>query len=154
MQKRVVQHFFEKNHLNLSVWYFTLANSGQKKASTLKTLQNYMTTLGNETKFFVIFSLLPLKILVIFCSTPGNSTFYFFNIPGIANFVNSIEQTNYWSWEPRKNSLEYFLFGISISLLAVCSSFSLFYLWVSYLKKDLKPNKFYWSFWIFRKLTS
>ena len=45
-----------------------------------------MRPLGNETKFFVIFSFLLLKILVVFCSTRGNSTFHFFDIPGIANF--------------------------------------------------------------------
>ena len=45
-------------------------------------------------------------------------TFYFFNIPGIANFVTSVEETNYWSWDTRENNLEYFPFGISISLLA------------------------------------
>ena len=79
--------------------------------------------------------------------------FYFFNIPGIANYVTSVEETNYWSWDTRENNLEYFPFGISISLLAICSWFSLFYLWVSYFKKALKPAKFYSCFWSFRKLT-
>ena len=153
MQKSVVQHFLKKNYLNFWVCYFTLGNSGQNKSSSLEILQNFMTSLGNETKSFVICSLLPLKILVIFCSTPGNPIFYFFNIPGIANFVTSTEQKNYRSWDIRENNLEYFLFGISISLLAVCSSFPLFYLWVSCLKKALKPTKFYLSFWFFRKLT-
>ena len=45
-------------------------------------MEDYIIPLGNETKFFVVFSLLPLKILVIFCLTPGNSTFYLFNTPG------------------------------------------------------------------------
>ena len=56
---------------------------------SLKILQNYMTPIGNEAKFFVIFSLLPLKILVISCLAPGNSTLYFFNIPGKSKSWNS-----------------------------------------------------------------
>ena len=47
----------------------------------------------------------------------------------------------------------YFLFEVSISLPAIHSSFSLFYLWGSYLKKTLKPTKFCSSLWIHRKLT-
>ena len=93
---------FEKDHWNFQVCCFTLGNSGQYKATSLEILQNYMTPLGqNETKFFVIFSLLPLKILVVSCVTPRNSTFYFFKIflenpsPGIGNFMTSPKQTNY-----------------------------------------------------------
>ena len=48
-----------------------------------------MTPIGNEAKFFVIFSLLPLKILVISCLALGNPTFYFFNIPGKSKSWNS-----------------------------------------------------------------
>ena len=40
-------------------------------------------------KWFIIFSLLPLKTLVISCLTPGNSTLYFFNIPGKSKSWNS-----------------------------------------------------------------
>ena len=47
--------------------------------------------------------------------------------PGIANFMTSLQQANYWSWDTRENNLEYFLFGISISLVAIRSSFFLFY---------------------------
>ena len=54
-----------------------------------KILQNHMAPIGNEAKFFVIFSLLPLEILVISCLTPGNSTLYFFNIPGKSKSWNS-----------------------------------------------------------------
>ena len=36
-----------------------------------------MTPIGNEAKFFVIFSLLPLKILVISCLALENSTLAF-----------------------------------------------------------------------------
>ena len=116
-----------------------------------KIVQNYMTPFGNETKFFVSFSLLPLKILFISCVTPGNYTFYFLvfleNLsPGIVNFMTSLKRTNYWSYDTRETNLEYFLFGKSTSLLAVYWSFSLFYSWASYLKKPLKPTKFYSSF--------
>ena len=48
-----------------------------------------MTSIGNEAKFFVIFSLLPLKNLVISCLAPGNSTLYFFNVPGKPKSWNS-----------------------------------------------------------------
>ena len=41
--------------------------------------------LGMKPKSF----LLLLKILVIFCLAPGNSTLYFFNIPGKSNSWNS-----------------------------------------------------------------
>ena len=75
----------------------------------------------------------PWEILYYFL-IPGNSTCCFFNIPG---------RSRYWSWDTKENNLEYFLFGRSISLLAICSSFSLFYLWGSHLKKTLKPTKFF-----------
>ena len=58
-------------------------------ASSLEILQNYMTLLENKTKFFVIFSLLSWKILVISYSAPGSSAFYFFNIPGKSKSWNS-----------------------------------------------------------------
>ena len=58
-------------------------------AASLEILENCMRALGNETKFFVIFSWLSLKILVISYLTPGNSTCYFFNILGKSKSQNS-----------------------------------------------------------------
>ena len=55
-----------------------------------------MTPIGNEAKFFVIFPLLPLKILVISSLVFGkyffsisSFTLYFFNIPGKSKSWNS-----------------------------------------------------------------
>ena len=96
----------------------------------------------NVLQLFLIQSYeIPHVISSIFMENPS---------PGIANFVTSLEQTNYWSWDTEENNLEYFLFEISISLLDILSSFSLFHLWGSYLKKTLKPTKFCSSLWIHR----
>ena len=59
-----------------------------------------MTPIGNEAKFFVIFSLLPLKILVISCLVLGNSTLYFFNTPGKYKSWNSQFQDFIWTDKP------------------------------------------------------
>ena len=124
---KVEDVLFWKSRWNFKVCYFILENSGQSKASSLRIMEDYIIPLANETKFFVVFSLLPLKISVIFCLTPGNSTFYFFNTPGKSKswkcqFRNfNWTDLNYWSWDTRETNLEYLLFGISISLLAICS---------------------------------
>ena len=51
------------------------------KASSLEILQNCMTLLGIKPNALWFFSWLPLKVLVIYYLTPGNSTCSFFNIP-------------------------------------------------------------------------
>ena len=96
--------------------------------------ENFRYFLFNPSKFHISF-------VPIFLENPS---------PGITNFVTSFEQTNFWSWDTKENNLEYLLFGINTNLLAICSSFSLF---CRYLKKTLKPTKFYSRFWIRRKLT-
>ena len=82
-------YFFKKTTGSSRFCYFSLGNFEQNNASSLEILQNDMTLIGNETKFFVIFSLLTLKMLVISCLTPGNPTYYFFNIPGKSKSWNS-----------------------------------------------------------------
>ena len=96
--------------------------------------ENFRYFLFNPSKFHISF-------VPIFLENPS---------PGITNFVTSFEQTNFWSWDTKENNLEYLLFGINTNLLAICSWFSLF---CRYLKKTLKPTKFYSRFWIRRKLT-
>ena len=77
------------NHWIFLICYFILWNSEQNKVSSLEILQNCVTPLGNETKFFVIFPRLSLKILLISYLTQGNSTCYFFNIPGKSKSWNT-----------------------------------------------------------------
>ena len=88
---------FLKNHWNFRVCYFTLGNSGQNKALSLEILQNCMTPLGYETKIFVIFSCLSLKVLVISYLAQGNSTCYFFNISGKSISLNSQFRDFFWT---------------------------------------------------------
>ena len=83
-------YFFEKKQLEFSSLLFHPWKLRTKQSySFLTNPSNYMIPIGSEAKFCVFFSLLPLKILVISCLAPGNSTLYFFNIPGKSKSWNS-----------------------------------------------------------------
>ena len=57
-----------------------------------------------------------------------SSTFLENPSPRIANFVTSLEKTNYWSWDTRDKNFEYFLFGLSICYLYFHHFLSFIYL--------------------------
>ena len=102
-KKMEVEHilFWEKQLKFLGL-LFHPGNSGQNKTiHPKKILQNYMAPIENEAKFLMIFSLLPLKFF-LFLVLPQEVLHCISSIslenpsPGIANFVTSLEQTNYW----------------------------------------------------------
>ena len=68
-QKMVVQHFFEKATWISRFFILVLEILDKTKLHPWKSYdipENYLTPLGSETKFFVNFSLLHLKILFYF----------------------------------------------------------------------------------------
>ena len=97
-KKMGVEHilFWEKQLKFLGLLFHPWKFWTKQNYSSQKILQNCMTPIENEAKFFVIFSLLPLKILVISCLASGSSTLYFFKIPGKSKSWNS--QLHHFTW--------------------------------------------------------